>query len=241
MTESTSDSSASLIICLPSFSSPSTVGQDCVSGSSPSAWKTRLRFSMCCWVSRWCCCKSRCSFGSEASCWRISSIPRMVSSIVRAAPSLCTNSSCGVSMLAIRPPSFDFRACEGATRRPPGETLLCRYLRQLVAVAVPAVAAAVGIHVLTRIPGATTCAGLGEPAAEHVRDRRERGPLPEEACVDARRDARGDPEAHQQEHVREEFARHEERASLRVVDMPAPTGFGQPHAPLPAALLVLAG
>src|SRR4051812_16915009 len=104
MTASTSESSASLIICLPSFSSPSIAGHDCFSGSSPRALKICCRFATCCCVSRWCCCRSRCSFGSEASSWRFSSISRMVSSIVRAAPSLWTNSSCGVSMLAIRPP-----------------------------------------------------------------------------------------------------------------------------------------
>jgi len=76
-------------------------GLGCDSGSTPSAAKARSRFWTCCWVSRWCCRRFCLSCGSFAFSAVSSSVPRMVSSIVSAAPSLWTNSSRGLSILAM--------------------------------------------------------------------------------------------------------------------------------------------
>src|SRR3954453_19025222 len=139
----------------------------------------------------------------------------MVSSIVKAAPSLCTNSWSGVSTVAIRPPSVAFYRQRRATRPLPTETRRGRNLRELVVLVAPV------SEVLARIPRPAACARLRQATAEHVGDAREGRPLPEEASVDARRLAGGDAESHQQNHEQKELARDEERPCLAVVHVPA--------------------
>src|SRR6266508_2498543 len=132
MTESTSESSTSLIRCSPSFCSPSMAGHDCFSGCSPSAAKMRCRFCTCCRVSWWWCCKFFFSFGSEALSWSSSSISRMVSSIVKAAPSLWTNNSVGVPTVANVTPLSVRMSNRRATRARAGQTRRGRNLRATV-------------------------------------------------------------------------------------------------------------
>src|SRR5436309_2356260 len=164
MTRSTRESSTLARSSSPSFFTPSIAGHGRSSGFLPRAVKTWLRFSTCPCVCVWCCLRARRRPESFASSWSFSSISRIVSSIVSAAPSLWRKSSRGLSMVlprtAIWTPSGQVAGQPGATQPPPIETGPLRKERQ------PPYASAVSAcpscgH--ENEPGAKFCSACGTP------------------------------------------------------------------------------